>query len=167
MTTPNTTLASNTSIPFNGMVTGAEFARMQRLVAPWWASRPMTALWVLFTFVLFEGWTTGLIIAIPVIILVYIAVALISGVQWRQVTALQQEITGTIGDSSVGWNTAMTTANFPWTKILKVHQHADMLLLFYSGRCAFYIPKRFFSTESAWQDACSLAIRRQREAGLT
>ena len=165
MTTPNTTAPSITSIPFKGMVTGAEFARMQRLVAPWWASRPMTGLWILFTCVYLEGWIAGALIALPVIILIYAAVALISRMQWRRVAALQQEIDGTIGDAGVGWNTAMTTANFPWAKIVKVHRHPDLLLLFHSGRCALYVPKRFFSTDSAWQDACALAVRRQSEAG--
>lgn len=166
MTTPNTTAPSITSIPFKGMVTGAEFARVQQLVAPWWASRPMTVLWLLFTFVLLEGWITGPLIALPVIILVYAGVALISRVQWRRVVELQQEINGTIGDAGIVWNTAMTTTNVPWAKIVKVHQHADMLLLFYNGRCALYIPKRFFSTDSAWRDACALAVRRQSEVGV-
>lgn len=147
------------------MLTGAEFARLQRLVAPWWASQLMTGLWILFTCVYLEGWITGVLIALPMLILVYAAVALTSRVQWRRVVALQQEINGTISDEGVGWNTALTSANFPWQKIVKVQQHTDMLLLFYSARCAFYMPKRFFSTDSAWQDACALAVQRQSEAG--
>jgi hypothetical protein len=166
MTTPNTVASSITAIPFKGMVTGAEFARVQRLMVPWWASPQMTALWILFSCVYFEGWIVGALVALPVIILVCAAVALISRAQWRRVAALQQEINGTIGDAGVGWNTAMTTANFPWQKIVKVNEHPDLLLLFYSGRCAFYMPKRFFSSDSAWQNACALAVRRQSEAVL-
>jgi hypothetical protein len=165
MTTPNTIAPSITSIPFKGMLTGTEFARMQRLVAPWWASPLMTGLWILFACVYFEGWIAGVLVALPVIILLYAAVALVSRVQGRRVAKLQQEINGTIGDAGVGWNTAMTTANFPWQKIVKVRKHTDVLLLFYSSRCAFYMPKRFFSTDSAWQDACALAVRRQSQAG--
>lgn len=161
MTIPNTTTPSITPIPFKGMATGAEFARMQRLVAPWWASRPMTGLWILFTCVYLEGWVDGALIALPVIILLYAVVALISRMQGRQVAAIQQEIDGTISDAGVCWNTTMTKANFPWAKIVKVRRHPDLLLLFYSSRCAFYVPKRFFSTDSAWQDACALAVRCQ------
>lgn len=163
MTTPNTTAPSVISIPFKGTATGAEFARMQRLVVPWWASRTMTGLLILFTCVYLEGWVDGVLIALPAIIFVYAAVAGISRMQWRRVDALRQEINGSIGDGGVCWNTAMTTANFPWAKIVKVKRHPDLLLLFYSDRCAFYVPKRFFSTDSAWQDACTLAVRRQGE----
>lgn len=123
----------------------------------------MTALFIVALFVYLEGWITGAIMALPLIILLYGFVALISRMQWRRVAAMQQEINGAIGDAGVAWNTSMTTANFPWAKIVKVHQHPDMLLLFYSGQCAFYVPKRFFSTDSAWQDACALAVRRQGE----
>jgi hypothetical protein len=155
---------SATSISFRGTLTGAEFARVQRLMVPWWTSPQMTSLWILSSCVYFEGWIAGALVALPVIILLQVAVALISRVQGRRVAALQQEIDGTIGDGGVGWNTAMTTANFPWAKILRVKEHPDVLLLFYSGRCAFYMPKRFFSSDSAWQDACALAVRCQSAA---
>lgn len=159
MSPTDTAAPSTISIPFKGMVTSAEFARMQRLVAPWWASRTMTALCLLFVCVIFYGWFTGVLVALPVIALFFAALSLASRVQGRRGAALQQEINGTISDAGVGWNTAMTTANFPWAKILKVRQHPDMLLLFYSSMCAFYMPKRFFATESAWQEACALAAR--------
>jgi hypothetical protein len=159
MTTPDSTAQSTSSVHFQGMVTAAEFARMQRLVTPWWASWPITALLLLLTCVYLEGWIVGVLVALPVIAVVCGLVALITRVQGRRHAALLQEINGTISDVGVGWNTAMTTANFPWSKIVKVRQHSDMLLLFYSGRCAFYMPKRFFSTESAWESASALALR--------
>lgn len=161
MTTTNTAAPLTNSIPFKGMVTSAEFARMQRLVAPWWASRPMTALYLLLVCVNFYGWFTGILVALPVIAVFFTVLAVASRVQGRRGAALQQEINGTISDDGVGWNTAMTTANFPWTKVVKVRQHPEMLLVFYSSMCAFYMPKRFFATESAWQEACALAVRHQ------
>ncbi len=164
MTTTNIAAPSTNSIPFKGVVTSAEFARMQRLVAPWWASRPMTAFYLLLVCVNFYGWFTGILVAFPVIAVFFTVLALASRVQGRRGAALQQEINGTISDEGVGWNTAMTMANFPWTKVVKVRQRPDMLLVFYSRMCAFYIPKRFFATESAWQEACALTVRRQSEA---
>jgi hypothetical protein len=164
MPTPDKIAPPTTLISFRGKMTAAEFARVQRLMAPWWASPQMTSVWILFSSVYFEGWIAGALIALPVIILVYVAVALISRVQGRRVAALQQEINGTISEAGVGWITAMTTADFPWTKIVKVKEHPDLMLLFYSSRCAFYMPKRFFSSDSAWQDACALAVRCQLAA---
>jgi hypothetical protein len=165
MTTTNTTTTPSTnSIPFKGVVTSAEFARMQRLVVPWWASRPMTAFYLLLLCVNFYGWLTGILMAFPVIAVYFTLLAVASRVQGRRGAALQQEINGTISDEGVCWNTAMTSANFPWTKVVKVRQHPGMLLVFYSRMCAFYMPKRFFATESAWQEACALAVRRHSEA---
>ena len=80
--------------------------------------------------------------------------------QWRQVKADQQGITGSIGDTGLEWNTPMTTAKFPWSKLVKVRQHPDMLLVFYNARCAFYLPKSFFATETEWSEANALALRR-------
>jgi len=53
----------------------------------------------------------------------------------------------------------MTTAKFPWSKLVKIRRHPEMLLVFYSANCAFYIPRHFFATEAAWNQANALALR--------
>lgn len=164
MTTPDRTSSPTSFIPFRGMVTAAEFARIQRLVTPWWASWPITALLILLTCVYLEGWIVGILLAVPITVAVCGFVVLIGRLQGRRHAALQQEISGVISDVGVGWNTTMTTANYPWSKIVKIRQHSDMLLLFYSGRCAFYMPKHFFATEATWDDAFALALRCQSDA---
>nr|WP_267877712.1 YcxB family protein [Duganella guangzhouensis] len=74
--------------------------------------------------------------------------------QWRQLQASDQhQITGNISEQGLEWNTPMTSTRLPWQKIIKVRQHPDMLLLFYSANCALYLPKSFFASEQAWNEA--------------
>ena len=79
--------------------------------------------------------------------------------QWRRIEAAHTEVSGHIGDNGIAWNTPLTTANYPCANLTRVRQHPEMLLVFYSPRCAFYLPKNFFRSEAAWGDANALALR--------
>jgi hypothetical protein len=157
--------------PFAGAITRKQFFLVQRLLLPWWGTMPVTALMLVCCAWMVDAGgndptdtpmiklLSTLIWAAGMILLVWGIVTFARRRQWRQVEATQQEIRGTIGEAGLEWSTPMTTSKFPWSKIIKVRQHPEMLLMFYSANCAFYVPKRFFATETAWNEANALALR--------
>jgi hypothetical protein len=157
--------------PFAGAITRDHFFLVQRLSLPWWGTMPVTALSIIVcAWMLDAGGNDSagpplvkllstLIWASAMIVLLWGVVTFARRRQWRQVQATQQEIRGSIGEAGLEWSTPMTTAKFPWSKIIKVRQHPEMLLMFYSARCAFYVPKRFFANEAAWNDANAFVLR--------
>lgn len=159
-------------IAFAGAITRTQFALVQRLLLPWWGAMYVTAATIVIAALVFDvagGGATGSTLGWLITNLLWSAVmfGFVWGLtmfsrhrQWRHVRAAQQEITGTIGAEGLEWNTPMTTAKYPWSKIVKLRQHPEMLLLFYSANCAFYAPRAFFATEAAWTEANALAARR-------
>ncbi|MFL6658271.1 MAG: YcxB family protein [Massilia sp.] len=131
----------------------------------------MTAIWIVGCFLVFtvglrrptdtplEAILASLIMSSVLILFVWRLGTFARNRQWRQLEAMQQTVTGKLGTDGLEWNTPMTSANFPWPKIVKIRRHPEMLLLFYSARCAFYLPRTFFATEAAWNEANALAIR--------
>jgi hypothetical protein len=158
------------AIPFAGALTREQFSLVQRLLLPWWGSMWITSLFIFVLALMFnlagEAGATllvntlaNLLWAAAMSVFVWVMTSLVRYRQWRRIKAMKQTVAGRIGETGIEWNTPMTTATFPWPKIVKLRQHPDMLLFFYSARCAFYVPRTFFATETAWRDANELALR--------
>lgn len=159
------------TLHFAGTVTRDQFSLVQRLLLPWWGEMKMTALCIVIVALIFEVGVSAttdtplvrvlaaLFWSGPMIVLVWGVTKFARYRQWVRTESIVRDITGSIGDGGVQWNTTMTTASYPWSKIIKVRQHPDLLLLFYSGQCAFYFPRQFFASDSAWSDANALAMR--------
>lgn len=168
----NTATIQDDSFPFKGSITREQFSLVQRLLLPWWGTTRVSMLWmVIGTLVIgvqdcLVNGTSPLeaffSLAWTPVLIVFTAGLTAWGrqLQWRQVSANAQEITGNLGDAGIEWNTPMTSAKFPWSKLVKVRQHREMLLIFYNSRCAFYVPRNFFADEATWQAANALALER-------
>ena len=181
--------APDDAIAFHGALTRSQFALVQRLLLPWWGAMWVTSLWVLLAVVMYQvlgdanpaahlqpgvtltplTWAILTVVGLVVSPLTWVTVLTLAIMwaitafgrrrQWRDAENTHHIIMGSIGTAGLAWNTAMTTANFPWPKLTHMRQHPDMLLIFYSRRCAFYLPKAFFASEAAWHDANALALQ--------
>lgn len=159
------------SFPYKGTITREQFSLVQRMLLPWWGTMRLTTLWIVIGALVFavgDHIVTGTLLlealsslfwATAMIVYVWGLTTYVRHRQWRRVNATQQDITGNLGKAGIEWNTPMITAKFPWSKIVKIRQHPEMLLIFYSSNCAFYVPKHFFATETAWSEANALALR--------
>jgi hypothetical protein len=156
---------------FRGTITRDQFTLVHRLMTPWWGTVKSTPLWI-FVFMLISNLTirdgadsilttfiASLLLAVPLTMLAWLIALLGRHRQWHRLSVDQREITGTIGEAGLEWNTPVTTATYPWSKIVKIRQHPDMLLIYYSARCAFYLPKNFFTSEADWNKANALGVR--------
>jgi hypothetical protein len=155
---------------FGGTITREQFSLVQRLLLPWWGSMRFTALCIVIVAPLLnaglgilngislEEFIFSMMWALAMIVFVWALVKFSLRRQWTMIQTTQPQITGNLNVNGLEWNTPMTT-KFPWSKLVKIRQHPEMLLIFYSPKCAFYMPKQFFATESAWNEANAFALR--------
>lgn len=157
------------SIPFAGLPTRTLYAEVRRKMMPWWASPRITVPFMVIVMWYMNGgfasFQADLVFGVILNVLgTGVIIAFFWGLttflgrrQWKQVQALHGEIAGQIGVEGLTWSTPFTTNKFPWSKLVKVRHHPELLLFFYTANCAFYVPKAFFNTEAAWNDAYALA----------
>lgn len=75
---------------------------------------------------------------------------------WRNLADTQGVISGDLSSRGITWKTSHSLTEYEWGDILKLKQGNNMLALFYSKRCAFYLPRSFFNTEEEWGRAIDL-----------
>lgn len=173
--TSNETNDSRQRILFRGTVTSKQFSSIQQALLPWWARAYVVAPCIVYVFI-FAGKNLQTMLANPIEIIANLLTAsfvlLVSWAMiaygrkraWRMNNEVHGEISGSLSDAGVEWNTAFTSTNYPWAKLIKMRESPQMILLFYSARCAFYFPRHFFSTEDEWQAARSMfAVALTRE----
>lgn len=165
------TAAEAAFLTFGGKVTKEQFSLIQRLLLPWWGTMRMTTIVFVtgaLVFALGDHIVTGTPLFDALFILVWVAVLLLyvwglitfsRSRQWRLIKTTHHDVTGTIGEGGLEWNTSISASALPWSKIVKVRRHPEMLLLFYHAKCAFYIPRNFFASEMAWSEANLLITR--------
>jgi hypothetical protein len=168
----DSTAVQQEHISFSGTVTREQYLLVHRLLLAGWRSLPAMGLYVVIIAQIFDlgihdasetqlqGILANLWGAVGLFVLMWGTTVFARRRQWRKMDATQRDITGSIGEAGIEWSTPMTTARFPWSKLVKVRQHREMLLIFYNASCALYAPKQFFATETEWREANALALRR-------
>ncbi len=168
---PYPTDVSDSSIPFSGRITRQQFSLVQRMMSPWWGTMSMTVLWTVSAALAYALGDhlladTGPLVALrslgwamALLIIVWIATTSAHNQQWNQTIRSQPVVAGRVGEAGLEWNTPLSAVMYPWSRIAKIIQHPEMLLIFHSEKCAFYISKPFFTSETAWSEANALALR--------
>jgi len=157
---------STIGVKFCGSLSYKEFTQFQDLLLAKWNKSyivyPVTAL--LFTlffsenelfssiFEFIKQFVTWLsIFLIPVVLTLYMRKR-----AWRNLADTQGVISGNLSSHGITWKTLHSLTEYEWSEILKLKQSNSMLALFYSKRCAFYLPRSFFKTEEEWERAIDL-----------
>ena len=69
---------------------------------------------------------------------------------WKNYVRLHNSVSGRVGPHGVEWKTEITSSVLPWEKLLGFRTSKDLVLIFYSPRCAFFFPRGFFADEQEW-----------------
>ena len=162
---------NRTEIMFQGDLTFAQFALIQKSMLPWWASYYISFPFLLYWILLKDrDWNTFtshpysvlpdaifliiLLVGMPVLNMYFRRNA------WRDSVKLNGPINGKINDFGIEWHTAHAVNNFPWEKFLKVREVPSLILIYYSPRCALYFPKTFFINDTDWELFRSLVFHK-------
>ncbi len=146
------------SIAFAGTVTRDEFSRIQTRLLPAWARWYVfypVALAVVLAIELPGARPSQLVVDWAAFLVLFpIAMALftrrVRTRAWKQALRLNGRVHGAVTAGGIEWNTERTAARFEWAKIERVSRTADLVLAFYSARCAFFFPRSFFASEADW-----------------
>ena len=147
------------SLAFAGTVSRGEFDRIQSMLLPKWARwyvfYPALAA-VFCAFSLPGAKLSDLLVDLVIVVLFPLAMLGVTrrarSRAWRQMQRLGGAVQGVITSEGIEWNTVNTASAFAWSKIVRVAQADGMTLAFYTPRCAFYFPRSFFASESAWSE---------------
>jgi len=152
-------------IPFSGSLTKQQFLYVQRNLLPGWLNYWPIAAVILgltaFNISVGTGWSTfvrnplaawdDVLAAAIIVVIIPLVFRRAWGKAWKQNLELHGDIAGEVHSGGVTWKTAVTTSNFPWDKFVKAKVLPDLILLFYTPRCAYYFPRSFFASEDNWQ----------------
>jgi len=149
-------------VSFRGEVTLQQFNEVQKGLLPVWARFYVSGPLCVFLFVaLGVGWPTAVAnpaAAVPD--MAYGLLALLGGAlatwmarkkAWQANAQMHGEVHGYLTQEGLEWNTSTTSSKFPWSKLLKYKHSGDLVLVFYSPRCAFYFPRSFFAGGQEWR----------------
>jgi hypothetical protein len=63
---------------------------------------------------------------------------------------LHGAVTGYACAEHIVWRTQFADSAYQWQKFIRVRSSPDLILLYYSARCALYFPREFFSSDDQW-----------------
>ena len=69
---------------------------------------------------------------------------------WKKNLELHGEVSGLLNDAGIEWNKSISSTKFPWNKLWYFKEVPEMIVVFYSRRCGFYFPKKFFVSNDSW-----------------
>jgi hypothetical protein len=170
-------MGSPSDIAFGGALSFRRFASVQKALLPWWMRAYVVVPCVVYLLVINgHEWRDMAINPFGTLIDLFWAVAVLMlgwGIvhvgrrrAWKQVVRLHGDITGSADREAVRWKTSLSEATFAWEKFIKLRRRPDMLLLYYSPRCALYFPREFFGSEEAWTAFGALAAGKLTPANL-
>lgn len=148
-------------VTFGGQLSRDEFSRVQALMMPRWTRWYLVVPGAICLFVSTgAGWqaiwnhpaaaTPDLVLAAAVLAAVAAITSFGRRKRWRETTRLTGHISGSLTEAGIEWNTDVSSSRLSWTKLLNVRKAQDLVLVFYSPRCAFYFPRSFFETADSW-----------------
>jgi len=166
---------NNSRVEFGGSLSYKEFIRFQELLlAKWNKSYIVYPITALVLTLLFSGgqvlsslnmfireyayWL--LIFLVPFVLSIFFRKR-----AWRNIVDVQGIISGELDCNGLSWKTSHGLAKYAWNELLRFKQADDMLALFYTKRCAFYLPRSFFRTAEDWEraiDVCRNNVRAGR-----
>jgi hypothetical protein len=132
-------------VSFRGELTRQQFSQVQSLLLPLWArAYVVVPMCVLLFISIGVGWPAVLANPLAVFpdllfaLLVLLASALILWFgrrkAWQANARLHGEIHGQLTAEGLEWNTSITKANFPWSKLLAFKESGDLVLVLYAPR---------------------------------
>lgn len=147
------------SIQFGGQVDRKQFRAIQKLLLPWWAKPQILVLAVLYLVISSGvGWKTALVEPAKALPDLAVALAIILGYfawssfywnrTWKAYQNLHGQISGTVGQDGVEWNTSTASSRFSWEKIHKYKRTPTITLVFYAPRSALFFPPQFLCIRS-------------------
>jgi hypothetical protein len=163
----------NEPVRFEGEVTWPEYRHIRRRLPPWWG-RTTTVLVVALLALGKLGRDVGLFriddgqIVIQ-LVLAGVTLAILLGVshllerwQWKSYNRIHGKTTGEV---SVGlrWKTDLVTSDISWTKVTGHKIDDQLVLIYYSTLCAYFLPRSFVSDESSW-NALQATVKQHSKA---
>lgn len=80
--------------------------------------------------------------------------------QYRSNPALRGEVVGRVTQGGIEFRTEVGQARYRWDQIMKAKLAPDVALIYTSAQVALFLPRSFFESGVAWEDALSI-IRAQ------
>jgi hypothetical protein len=149
-------------VPFTGSLSYPRFVDVQRALTPRWASPVVTWFSLLVLYFIFsdpyfldtlgdpvELLSAAIFCAVGVLIL-HGLTRFIWRRNWRKSMLVHGDVTGCVSAEHIAWRTELADSTLQWNKFIRARSAPDLLLLFYSSRCALYFPREFFGSDEDW-----------------
>lgn len=85
--------------------------------------------------------------------------------QWKKQLESHGEVTGNLGEAGPHWKTELLNSDIAWSNLIGHKIDDQLVLLYYTHRCAYFLPRSFFADEASWNALQTLVKQRAKAIG--